>query len=102
MEHKRQIQRLSRVRGQFYATHQVTESRRVAAVLTKRIRARVEFLAIGEAIIPEQKNHFFVADLSGKLVDVVTGVDELALVADNVAQSRRVRDDALQTACRHL
>ena len=46
----------------------------------------------------KQINDFLVADLAGQFVDVVAAVNELAFVADDIAQPRGVRDDAFESA----
>ena len=48
----------------------------------------IELLAIRQLALPEEINDFLVADLAGQLVDVVAAVDQLAFVADDVAQAR--------------
>ena len=45
---------------------------------------------------PEQMGDFFERGLAGQLVDVVAAVDQPALFAEDVAERRRRRDDALQ------
>src|SRR2546423_104474 len=62
------------------------------------VREFVELAPIWEFPLPQQVNDFLVADFAGKIVDVVAGVNELTLIADNIAQSRRIRDDAFQSA----
>src|SRR5438477_5642434 len=49
-------------------------------------------------VVPKKINDFLVAHLSGELVDIVTGVNQLALIADDIAQARGVRDDAFKSA----
>src|SRR5438105_4991399 len=56
----------------------------------------VELAAVGQLPFPQEINYFLVADLAGEIVDVVAGINELALVADDVAQSRRIGDDTFQ------
>src|SRR2546423_15629537 len=62
------------------------------------VREFVELAPIWQFPLPQQVNDFLVADFAGKIVDVVAGVNELTLIADNIAQSRRIRDDAFQSA----
>ena len=55
-------------------------------------------LPVRQFALPEQVNDFLVTDFAGQLIDIVAGVNELALVADDIAQSRRVGDDAFQSS----
>ena len=58
----------------------------------------VELAPIRQFLVPKQINDFLVTDFAGELVDVVAAINELTLVADDIAQSRRVRDDAFESA----
>src|SRR5213075_166108 len=65
---------------------------------SKRMGEFVELAPIWQFPLPQQVNHFLVTDFAGEIVDVVAGVNELTLIADDIAQSRRIRDDAFQSA----
>src|SRR6266446_5933218 len=65
---------------------------------SQRAREFVELASIWQFPLPQQVNDFLVADFAGEIVDVVAGVNELTLSADDIAQSRRIRDDAFQSA----
>src|SRR5439155_13644635 len=65
---------------------------------SQRAREFVELAPIWQSPLPQQVNHFLVTDFAGEIVDVVAGVNELTLIADDIAQSRRIRDDAFQSA----
>src|SRR6266581_8091234 len=71
------------------------------SLTTQLIHASLEFFAIRQLVVPEKINNFFVTDLPGQLVDVVAAVNELAFVANDVAQPRGVRDDAFKSAGSH-
>src|SRR6476660_5243249 len=51
---------------------------------------RSEFVAsspISHFPLPQKLNHFLVTAVSGEIVDVVAAVDDLTLIADDIAQS---------------
>ncbi len=64
----------------------------------KRVRAGCQLLTIRQPIIPKQENNFLIAHPPGELIDVVAGVNELAFVANDVAQPRAICDDAFESA----
>ena len=87
-------------RGIFWrALDKIDNSIRQFSLTAQLIRAALQFLAIRQLVVPKKINNFLVTDFAGQLVDVVAAVNELALVADDVAQSRRVRDNAFESAC---
>src|SRR6267378_67 len=65
---------------------------------SERVREFVELPPIWQFSLPQQVNDFLVAGFADKIVNVVAGVNELTLIADDIAQSRRICDDAFQSA----
>src|SRR5438552_5857784 len=65
---------------------------------SQRVRKFIELAPIWQFPLPQQINDFLVADFAGEIVDIVTGINELALIANDVAQSRRIRDNAFESA----
>src|SRR4029077_12835655 len=71
------------------------------SLTTQLIHKALEFFAIRQLVVPKKINNFFVTELSGQLVDVVAAANDLDSVADDIAQSRGVRDDAFKSAGSH-
>ncbi len=86
---------LGRFRRSFY---EIDHGTRELALGTQRTRKFIQLAAVWQLALPQEVNDFLVVNLAGKLVDIVTAVDELSLVSDDVAQARGVRDDAFQSA----
>ena len=58
-----------------------------------------QFLAIGQMIVVEQKNNFFVGNFSGQFVDVVAAIDQFADIAFDITEPRIRSNDTFQTFC---
>jgi hypothetical protein len=59
----------------------------------------VEFALAGELPFPEQVGHLFERRVAGQVLDVVPGVNQLALLSVDEREGRIQRDHALQAAC---
>ena len=56
----------------------------------------IQLALVGQVIVVQQMNHFFVTDLAGQFIDIVAAINQLAALAAHIAQPRLRRDDSLQ------
>jgi hypothetical protein len=52
---------------------------------------------IRKLAMPEEVDHFLVADLAGQFIDVVSGVDEDSLLTPHVTEGSGVGNDTFET-----
>ena len=76
----------------------IDNSIRQLSLPAQLLSATLELLAIRQFVVPKKINNFLVTDFAGQLVDVVAAVNQLAFVANDVAQSRGIGDDAFESA----
>ena len=79
--------------------NEIDNAARQLAMRPKLAGALLQFLTIRKPIIPEQEDHFLVADFPGQLVDIVTAINQLSFVANDVTQPRRIRHHPFESAC---
>ena len=68
----------------------------------QRAHEFIKLAAVRQFAFPQKVNHLLVTHLAGQFVDVVAGVNELAFIANDIAQSRAVCDDAFESARNHF
>ena len=53
---------------------------------------------VRQPAVPEQMDHFLVADFAGEFIDVVAAIDELADVAAHISDAGFSGDDSFKTS----
>ncbi len=63
----------------------------------QRLDETLQLLAVRQLPMPEQIDDFLIGNFADQLVDIVPAIDELALVAEHVAQRGGIRDNAFES-----